>query len=243
MPRDQLLAALWPAAGPESALQTLYTTASRLRSLLREQVLGLDGEIVHIGREGICRLDTTRIASDAQRFATLCRAAAKLKPDKAKAALHAARRLYHGDLLAGQPYVWAEEDYTGYVPRKLYRDMYRQATRRLARLLCEEGQPARAVPLYKGLLKAEPTLEDVVRDLYRCYEQLGDLGALIREDRELRQALRGEDDDSPSSDDCQPEKATVDLFKRIRAELETGGRTERAHASAPLNGRASVGRS
>ena len=43
-------------------------------------------------------------------------------------------RADHNDyeLLAGQQYRWPDEDYTVYVPRQLYRDLYKQATRRLA---------------------------------------------------------------------------------------------------------------
>ena len=80
------------------------------------------------------------------------------------------------------------------------------------------------MPLYRGLLKAEPVLEDVVRDLYRCYRELGDLAALIREDRHLRQALRETlaDPDDPDDDPEQyePEPETVALFDEVRAELE-----------------------
>jgi hypothetical protein len=80
------------------------------------------------------------------------------------------------------------------------------------------------VALYKNLLKAEPTLEDVVRELFRCYQQLRDLGALIREERHLREALReaNVDPDNPEEtpDACPPERETSELFKTIRSELE-----------------------
>ena len=82
-----------------------------------------------------------------------------------------------------------------------------------------------AVPLYKALLEAEPTLEDVVRELYRCYLKLGDLSSLIREDRHLRQALRemysDADDSEVNPSDYQPEAETVALFNEIRQELES----------------------
>jgi hypothetical protein len=68
------------------------------------------------------------------------------------------------------------------------------------------------------------TLEEVVRDLYRCYEELGDLAGLVREDRHLRQALREtrRDPDDPEDDPRQdePEPETVALFEAVRAELE-----------------------
>jgi DNA-binding SARP family transcriptional activator len=122
-------------------------------------------------------------------------------------------------------YTWVDErDGSGTTLREQYREQYLLATQRLARLYCRMGQPKLAVPLLKGLLKAEPTLEDVVRDLYRCYRQLDDLGSLIREDRHLRQALREGlyDPNDPDDDPAQyePEEATIDLYNEIRAELE-----------------------
>lgn len=87
----------------------------------------------------------------------------------------------------------------------------------------EEGKAEQAAPLYKDLLKAELTLEDVVWELYRCYRELGDRNALIREDRHLRQALRDAyaELEGPEGDpeDYQPE--TVALFAEVRKHLET----------------------
>jgi len=241
-PKDQLLAALWPSADGDHALQSLNKTISRLRILLREQVPGLGDDVVTNGRDGVCRLATEMVSSDAQRFASLCATAPKLPRERAIAALQRARHLYRGELLADQAYQWPIERYAGLALRPYYADLYRLATCRLARLFGDAGQPARAVPLYKSLLKAEPTLEDVVRGLYRCYQQLGDLGSLIREDRELRQALREAFGGSTSDNqDCEPSKQTVDLFKQIRAELEARVRTGRRATSLSLNGKTSMG--
>jgi hypothetical protein len=112
----------------------------------------------------------------------------------------------------------------------------------MARLLCEEGQAGRAVTLYKGLLKLEPTLEDVVRGLYRCYQQLGDLGALLREDQELRQALHDAFGDKKiDSGACEPSAPTRDLFRQIRAELETRARGAKNGHEPALNAKAARG--
>lgn len=92
------------------------------------------------------------------------------------------------------------------------------------------------MPLLKRL-QAEPTLEDVECDLYRCYRQLGDHGALIREERQLRQALReGYDDPSDPEDDpaqYEPEEATIRLYNEIRAELEAKGARQGSRVGAP----------
>jgi two-component SAPR family response regulator/LysM repeat protein len=234
MPKDQILAALWPDTDEEYAMQNLHQSGSRLRRCLRAQVPDVDDSVVSSGRDGIYRLDPAQIWSDAQRFASLCNTAPKLPTERAIAALHQGRRLYRGELLADQSFKWPTDRYAGIILRTHYADLYRQATCRMARLLCESGHPARAIPLYKGLLKQEPTLEDVVRGLYRCYEQLGDLGSLIREDQELRQALREEFGDKHiDKGACEPSAPTRELFRQIRSRLE-----ERARAAK--NGHAPV---
>ncbi len=227
--KEKLLAAVWPDVDAERAGNRMRVAMVRLRALLARQVPGLPSEAVRADRDGTCRLDTKLISSDVHQFVKLCRTAPKLPAEDAKLALQQARALYGGDLLPGRGtrlYEWVDErDDSGVSLRESYREEYYRATQRLARLFYREGRADLAVPLYKGLLKAEPTLEDIVRELYRCYQQLGDLSSLIREDRHLRQALReayyDPDDSEDDPDDYQPEPETVDLFSRIRKELET----------------------
>lgn len=139
-----------------------------------------------------------------------------------------ARALYTGNLLSGPNtplYEWVDErDESGLSLREHYQEEYYRATQRLAQLYVKEGYANMAIPLYKGILRAESVLEDIVRELYRCYQQTSDLTALIREDRHLRQALQVAyaDLDDPESDleVYQPEPETVALFEEIRRELE-----------------------
>ena len=243
VPKDKLLAALWPDADAERAANRMRVEMARLRALLARQVEGLPAESVRCERDGTCRLDTRLIASDVHRFLELCRAAPKLPPEQAKAALEQAREVYRGDFLTGRGarfYEWVDDPgETGLSLRASFREEYNRATLRLARMLCREGKAAQAVPLYKSLLKAEPTLEDIVRELYRCYQQLGDLASLIREDRHVRQALReayyDPDDPEDDPDRYQPEPETVELFEEICKELE-------AKAAARENGNRAGGR-
>lgn len=98
--------------------------------------------------------------------------------------------------------------------RDYYCKEYYRATQRLGRLHYADGRAELAVPLYKGLLKAEPTLEDVVRDLH----------SLIRKHCHLHQALREAYADfgglANELSDIQPKPETVALFNSIRQELE-----------------------
>ena len=226
--RERLLAAVWPDLDDDRAANCMRVEMRRLRLILARHAPGLSSQVVRCDRTGICSLDQTLVWTDVRRFSALCRSATRLPPDEAISALTEAVALYRGDLLTGRGayfYAWAEErEADGATMRDQYRGEYVRATQRLAQLYCRAGQPAFAVPLYKNLLKAEPTLEDVVRELFRCYQQLDDLGALIREERHLREALReaNVDPDTPEEtpDACPPERETSELFEAIRSELE-----------------------
>jgi two-component SAPR family response regulator len=132
-----------------------------------------------------------------------------------------ARALYRGELLDGpgaRAYGWATASAEDgeLAPREQFREQFYRATLRQARLLVRVGQFDQAIPLFHALLEVEPLLEDVVRDVYRCYAALGDLERLVDEDQRLRSALRhavGPDDDP------DPEPATSALFARLREEL------------------------
>ena len=80
------------------------------------------------------------------------------------------------------------------------------------------------MPLYKRRLQAEPTAEVVVGELYRCYGELGDRGALVREHRRLRDAVRqmmsSPDDPEEDPELYEPESETTSLYEEILAELE-----------------------
>jgi two-component SAPR family response regulator len=221
-PKDKLLAALWPSAGTEQATNRMRVAMARLRTVLAQQVPGLPSEVVRAERDGTCRLDTSLVTSDAHEFGTLCQRARKLPPDEARVLYERALALYQGDLLADRAYSWIDERAeTGLSPREAWREEYYQTLQQLARLHQRAGRAQMAVPLYKRLLKSEPTLEDVVRELFRCYGQLGDIGSLVREERQLRQALHQayqDPDDNPGL--YQPEPETIAVFREALADLQ-----------------------
>lgn len=226
--KDRLLTAVWPEVDSQRTSRRLRVAMTRLRGLLAGQVAGITTDAVRTDRDGICRLDTAKITSDVQRFTALCQQGSKGSASEIKQSLQQAVTLYQGDLLAGRGtriYEWVDvRDDSGISLRERYREAYYQATKQLADLYIEEGHPDLAVPLFKNALKLEPTLEDIVRQLYACYRQLGDLRSLIQEDRALRQSLRqlfydpSDPDDDP--DYYEPEPETVELFNQVRAELE-----------------------
>ncbi len=226
--KEKLITAVWPDIESGRAANRMRVAMARLRALLIRQVPELSPNVVRSERDGTCRLDTNLVWSDVQEFLTLCRTGMKLPLLEAREALEQAHVLYRGDLLSGRGtrfFEWVDDRAdSGISLREHYREEYYRATQRLAQSYRQLGEVTLAVSLYKNLLRAEPTLEDIVREIYRCYQQIEDLGSLIRQDRELRQALQEAyyDSSEPEVDleCCQPEPETVALFNEIRSELE-----------------------
>ena len=80
----------------------------------------------------------------------------------------------------------------------------------------------------------------MVQDLFRCYRATRDLGALVREERELREALRrayGDPDDPEADEGCQPEPETAALFREVCEELREASRRVRGPSDAERGGR------
>jgi DNA-binding SARP family transcriptional activator len=216
---------LWPDVVSRNTKNRLRVALTRLRGILKKQVPTLDGEFVRVERDGVCRLNSEYISSDVRRFMALRRSSSTQPPADAIAALEEARELYRGDLLTEPDYEWVHTRMDdGLTLRELYRDEYFRVTQRLAELYRQQGETARAVACYRDILKLEPILEDVARSLYRCYGELGDRGALVREHRRLRDAIRQMMSSSDEPDDFpelyEPESETVALYEQILADLE-----------------------
>ena len=89
-----------------------------------------------------------------------------------------------------------------------------------------------------------PTVEDVVRELYRCYGELGDRNGLSLADRRLREALRASlaDPDDPGDDATlyEPQDETVSTFRQVLAELSARAAQEREPVDAGTTAAAAV---
>jgi two-component SAPR family response regulator len=161
-----------------------------LRTVLAEQVTGSGADIIRAELSGIVRPDTACIASDVCQHVATRRSASKLPQAESTEAYEAVRALYRGDFLAEPYYEWAHRRANdGLTLREQYREEYYRVTQRLAELYRHQEQPGRAVILHRDILKLEPTLEDVVRGRYRCYQNLGDRRALLSEHCHLRDAI------------------------------------------------------
>ena len=88
-------------------------------------------------------------------------------------------------------------------------------------------------------LRAEATLEDVARRLYRCYGQLSDRVSLVREHHRLQQALRdayGDPDDGGDPAMAAPEPETVAVLEAVLAQLDAREGGGLQHGGPPVAG-------
>jgi len=240
--RDRMLSDMWPKVpDPAVAANRLDTNLARVRSVLSYQVPEVTRDVITSDRSGWCNLDTSVVWSDVREFVALIRRAVKAPALEAMTLYTRACALYGGDLLSSSGYDWVYElDDDGFVPQDRYRELYLQAANALARLYREDRQTQRAVAVYRNLLRAEPTCEDVIRSLYTCYGEMGDRSALIRAHRQLRQALRDAYDRMDPADvrpeDREPEPETVRVYEEVfgilqRQEAERGASQETGVAS------------
>lgn len=119
-----------------------------------------------------------------------------------------------------------ERDESGLTPREQLREVYRDASGRLATLYARDGRNGEAAQLYQELLRSDPLDGAIVRALMTCYARAGDRTGLVRTEKALRQALNAER--AEDEDPWEPEPETVDLFEHLVADLEA--RDTRAHA-------------
>ncbi|MHB8621708.1 MAG: AfsR/SARP family transcriptional regulator [Chloroflexota bacterium] len=220
MPKERVLDALFPGVPPDAATNRLHTTLVRLRSVVTAQAPIITSDFVRLDRGGACCLNRTVARSDVQRFLELCQQGPTLDHEHARVAYEEARKLYRADLLTGATYEWLyNREESGISLQERYREDYYAAMRELARIYRQERQNAKAAELYRALLAAEPTLEDVAKDLFRCCAAMGDRPGLVREQRRLREAL-GQMYTGQKGELGELSPETTALYRQLLAQLD-----------------------
>ena len=230
--KERLVQTLWPDASIEKTNKRLSVTLVRLRALLAEQVPGLSSEIIQWHRDGTYHLNTQIVSSDVHVFWELCQAIRTQAPEQQQKTAQRIFALYRGALLADAraAYPWIDErQENGMSLREQYLQAFCRVVSWLARSYVKQGEPALAIPLYKAVVQADPGRESAVRSLYRCYQQVGDRAALVRDHQSLklvlRELYRDRDDPTAHPDVYQLEPETVALYEAVLAEMDAAART------------------
>ena len=166
-PRQRLAFLLWPDSTEQQARTNLRHVLHKLRRALPDADRYLDVGTRTLGwrPDAPLRLDLAAFED------ALARADEAADPVED---LEAAVAAYAGDLLEGSYDEWLIEE------RERLRDRYHDALDRLAVLLEQRGDAARAIPHAERLLRHEPLREETCRLLMRCHDARGERARALR---------------------------------------------------------------
>jgi DNA-binding SARP family transcriptional activator len=206
VPRDQLLATVWPGGDMALAGQSLNTLVYALHRSLGDALAGRppithdDGRYRLNAEDGV-EVDIVRFdaaVDDGDRRARAGDRAGAI--DSYRGALH----LYEGDLEIGSDVQFVLE-------RERLRARYLSIRSRLADHQFADQDYASALVSALDLLSHDPCREDAHRMAMRCYVRLGERAQALRQYRVCESILAAEFE-------ARPEIATSELFDLVRLE-------------------------
>ncbi len=205
IPRDMLMDAFWPQAGPESARNSLNVALYGLRQALKTVT---DTPVI-LFEEGAYGINPEfHIWVDVDEFDRHVQAGRRLEASgqitKAAAEYEDAIELYHGDFLAGDPY----EEWP-VLPRERLREAYLDSLDRLSQIYFNQDRFANCVTLCQLSLNHDSCREDIHCLLMRCYSRQGQRHLALRQYQICVEALHTELE-------VEPTPETTQLYERIR---------------------------
>jgi LuxR family transcriptional regulator, maltose regulon positive regulatory protein len=141
----------------------------------------LEGNLYRFNRKTTCFYDVEAFEDLLDRVGR-----AQTPTEEKRALLEQALRMYQGDYLEGIYADWCAME------RERLRERYLAALETLADLCAERGELQRATDLYQSILSQDSYREAAHRGLMRCYYQLGDRAAAIRQYQICIKTLRQE---------------------------------------------------
>jgi DNA-binding SARP family transcriptional activator len=204
VPRDTLLALLWPNHDPSLAAQSLNSLVHSLRKQFKIELHGA-GPLIHC--DGCYRLNCEAgVGIDLAHFETLIqegdRALRRGETGPAMACYQRATLLYRGDL-------WAGADVYAAVERERLRASYLTLLARIADYYYEQGDYSTCLATAYRLVATDPYREDAHRLIMRCHVREGERAQALHQYQFCVDILRAEFDMSP-------EPATTQLYEQIR---------------------------
>lgn len=206
VPRDALMAALWPESEPSAAVSKFHFT---LHSLRREIAMaGLDG-LVSVERDAggyVLELPDASVL-DHEVFLRLIREAREARfagdPALHLTALRRAVAMHRGPFLAGLSSAWIDE------LRDRMEPTFLSAAKELAVAELKLGDPQVAIEHALTVTTADPFDEEAHRTVLEAYARSGAVDLATRHFQSLERKLRRELG-------TRPDDATRDLYLRLR---------------------------
>lgn len=203
IPREQLLALLWPESDPVLAGQSLNTLVYTVRKLLKDELAGESPVVQVNGYYGLNR--AAGVTVDVMQFEQFAAAGEKHErvghEKLAAAAYHRAVEMYRGDLCMGT-------DSHALIERERLRSLYLTMLARLANYYYGQQGYTKCLAYVQRLLSFDPCREDAHRLAMRAYVRLGERAQAFRQYSLCHAVLQAELG-------VEPEPATVTLYDLI----------------------------
>jgi DNA-binding SARP family transcriptional activator len=181
-PKERIIDELWPEVDPKTAAARFDRYATLVRSLAR----GTEDSQMYVERvgESSYRLEQEAWWVDAWEFERLIVDAERCDDAlQAVAGFRDALALHRGEFCDDAYYPWAESI------RERYRQLFIQASARLAFLLGEAGEHTEALAILDRAIKADPVCEDLVRRAMATEAAMGRRGAALARYRRFEALL------------------------------------------------------
>jgi DNA-binding SARP family transcriptional activator/ATP/maltotriose-dependent transcriptional regulator MalT len=178
IPRDQLIAYLWPEMDEQQALNNFYVAWSCMKHALAPHLKRGDVCAFVEHRGGVCRTAAGRVTTDVDEFDAALSAAAQARSagDAAAelASLQSAAELYRGEVLPGEVY----DDWFSALRERCRHD-FEDAMLRAAKLLEARGDLGGGLSLLRRALQHDPWREDLYQAALRLQMAAGQRSAAV----------------------------------------------------------------
>jgi adenylate cyclase len=214
VPRETLMALLWPDSGDRHARSSLRQTLTAVRRDLGDAATAIGAQDNHS-----VALDPAAVDIETAEFG-------RLAQSDDPADLSRARDLWRGEFLEGIGPVTPEFDRWAEAERGALRAAFESVLLRLCDFHAGAGRTDEVIATALRLLTLDPLQEHVHRRVIEAYRQQRRFDAALRQFETLRGVLQGELG-------VQPEPATLELVREVRRQRGTTAGRARDPEPAP----------
>lgn len=201
LPRDEVIEAFWPKAGPKKGLDSLYSSLTAIRKVLKAEA-GVEGQVVSL-EEGRCGLDPkVEVYLDVEEFESLLKKGKQRKEEDQRKTTQKALSLVRGRFCEGWYDSWVVEAERSVSGKHL------EALRTFGMACLQDGKLEESITCLEKALALDNLHEETCRNLMTAYAKAGKKKALLETYANLKTRLKKELG-------AEPEPKTVELYEKL----------------------------
>jgi len=201
LPRDEVIEAFWPKAGPKKGLDSLYSSLTAIRKALKAEA-GVEGQVVSL-EEGRCGLDPkVEVCLDVAEFESLLRKGKQRKEEDQRKATQKALSLVRGRFCEGWYDSWVVE------AERSVSEKHLEALKAFGMACLQDGKLEQSIACLEKALALDNLHEETCRNLMTAYARAGKKKALLETYANLKARLKKELG-------AEPEPKTVELYEKL----------------------------